>query len=99
MEITEADREKVLQPNNADYLGGRSLITLTKFWTFLTTYLPHVDIGEIIPLLLQGGNLPNVDISNTTYPPCLFNVVCERPLLSYNIHYLTMYKNFFISLL
>ena len=54
MEITEADREKLLQPNNAGYLGGRSLIMLSKFWPLLTTYLPHVDIGEIIPLLFQG---------------------------------------------
>ena len=52
MEITEADREKLLQPNNAGYLGGRSLITLTQILAIidhLPTYLPHVDIGEIIP--------------------------------------------------
>ena len=36
------------------YLRGRSQTTLTRFWPFLTTYLPIFDIGEWISLLLKG---------------------------------------------
>ena len=31
------------------YLGGQSLTILTRFWPFLTTYLPWVDISKGIP--------------------------------------------------
>ena len=34
------------------FLRGHFLTTLTRFWPFLTTYLPRVDICEGIPLLL-----------------------------------------------
>ena len=60
---------------------GHSLTTLTKFWPFLFTYLPQVDICEGILLILNiRKNLRTVDISSTTYLPRLANVVSERPL-------------------
>ena len=35
-----------------EHSWGRSLTTLTKFCPLFTTYLPLVDIGEGIPILL-----------------------------------------------
>ena len=56
---------------------------LTRFCPLSTTYPsthPLVDICEGIPLLLLiRENIHTIDITNTTYLPCLINVVCERP--------------------
>ena len=49
---------------------GHSLTMLTRFWPLLNTNLPQIDICEGIPLLVI-----TIDISSTTYPPCLFNVI------------------------
>ena len=38
----------------------------------------YMDICDGITVL--GENLHTVDISRTTYLPCLINVVCEQPL-------------------
>ena len=47
---------------------------------YIALYLPTVDIGLGIPLLLHIiENLHIVDISSTTYLPRLVNVVKERP--------------------
>ena len=45
--------------------------------------LPQLDIGEGIPFV-KRENLPFLDISSTTYLPCLVNVVKERsPTVNY----------------
>ena len=66
-------------------IRGRSLTMLTKFVPLLTTYLPSVDIGEGIPLLLRGKTclpltfpLPHTYLP--TYLPRLYNIDIERPL-------------------
>ena len=85
------DRKKLPTPKPNEYQQklarpcvkkrrGHSLATLTTFWTFLTTYLPRVDICEGIPFKKKGENPHTVDISSNTYLPSLVNVVCERPL-------------------
>ena len=59
---------------------GHSLTTLTRCWSFLTTYLLRIDICEGIYLVLNiSKHLYSVDIARTTYLHHLVNIVCERP--------------------
>ena len=64
------------------YLGGRSLTTLTKFYSLLLTsyLLTHGWHWRGNYCTVLGGNLHTLDISSTTYLPRLVNTVCERPL-------------------
>ena len=63
---------------------GRSLKMLAKFVPLMTTYLPLVDIGEGIPLLLQEKICIPLTISvPPTYLPLLVNLVKERPLTQF----------------
>ena len=55
---------------------GHSKTKLTRFWSFLTAYLPLVDIFKHF----MKGNLYIVDISFTIYLPHHVNIVFECPL-------------------
>ena len=60
-----------------------SIFTLGSFFNYVDQILTIID-----PLWLTlvkrflyclGGSLFTINISSTTYPPCLVNIVCERP--------------------
>ena len=72
------------QESKAKAARGHSLTTLMKICPLLTTYLPSVDIGEVIPFDFIRENLHTVDISSTTYLPRLVNVVKEQPLSAWS---------------
>ena len=59
-------------------LGGSFLNYVDHILPLLTTFLPPVDIGEGIHLLLKICILSD-NISSTTYLPRLVNVAKERP--------------------
>ena len=60
-------------------IRGRSLTT---FCPLLTSYLPHVDIVEEIPLMLYGQIcIIIVGISSKTYLLHFVNVVKECPII------------------
>ena len=53
-----------------------------EFCPFLSTYLPPVEIGEGILLILHTReNVHTVDISSATYLPRIVKVIKERPLM------------------
>ena len=62
------------------YLRGRSQTTLTRFWPFLTTYLPIFDIGEGIPLLLKKKK--SAYRWHSHYPKSLYNYFATTTYLS-----------------
>ena len=70
------DRNLTKEEQEFIFNTATSEVMLTRFWPFLTTYLP-LDIGEGILLLLKRENLHILDVSTYSllYPLILY---CEE---------------------